>query len=196
MTPHPRYSALAAKMRKLVSSGTTAARADIVFRYSFRKYATATEMMSGTGAFKAGGRWNAPNTFHGVYCASNPDLANREYFASCRIAGIPEHTRMPLVGIAVEVNLAQVLDLRDPAILKRLGVTQTALNADQWRDEMDAGRESLCQAIGRTAKEAGVEALLVASAQATNSNEHNLVLIIENAPPGSKKWRVMKGHKK
>jgi len=193
LIPNLRYRSLSVQMRKLILSGPGSAFSAIVYRYVSRKYAATREIMSGAGSFKAGGRWNFPNTYHAVYCASTADLANREYFASCRIAGIPEYTRMPLVGMAIEVNLAQVLDLRAPAILDRLGASPDLLNEDKWREKTDAGMESLCQAIGRAAKDVGFEAVLAPSAQATNQDDYNIVLIIENARPGSKKWRVLKG---
>jgi hypothetical protein len=78
----------------------------------------------------------------------------------------------------------------------RLGVTPAQLNADRWREETDLGRESLSQALGRAAQRAGFEALLVPSAQARSTAEFNVVLIIENAEPQSKKWSVMRGNRK
>jgi RES domain-containing protein len=193
MIPYSHYPDFLAVIRSLVTDGRAGPWNGIFYRYTSTKYATGARMMSGSGAFQAGGRWNAPRAFHAVYCASNPELANREYFAGYRAAGFPIHKALPLVGKAVRVALDRVLDFQDPAVLGRLGITPDQLARDRWKEATDAGRESLCQALGRAAFEAGVEALLVASAYGQDSGDYNLVLILENAPPDSGKWTVVRG---
>lgn len=193
MIPHAHYGHFLKTMRELVLDGTAGPWSGIIYRYVASRFAPAGRIMSGTGAFLAGGRWNAPRTFHAVYCASNPELANREYFAGYRAAGLPLHQAMPLAGKAVVADLVSVLDLRDTKIQARLGVSQEKLDRDNWKAATDAGQESLCQALGRAAHEAGVEGLLVRSAHARDPGDFNIVLIIENAPAGSGKWAVMRG---
>lgn len=89
----------------------------------------------------------------------------------------------------MKMNAALALDLRDVDILKRLQITKEQIEEDRWIDAIDSGSESLCQAIGRAASASAIEILLVPSAQDPTLEEFNIVLIVENAPPGSGKWR-------
>ncbi|MBN1476744.1 RES family NAD+ phosphorylase [Candidatus Sumerlaeota bacterium] len=196
MNEHTKFTSLHAKIRGIATAGSAKAFAGVIYRYTSSKHRTAQQMMSGIGAHRAGGRWNAPGTFHPVYCASNPALANREHFASCSRAGLPLHSVMPLMGKAVRVNLSMVLDLRDSGVLKQLGVTTSQLRADRWREATDSGDESLCQAIGRAAFLAGFEGLITPSAEAEKSGDFNIVLVLENAPESSGKWFVLRGGSK
>ena len=189
MIPHPKYDKIYEKMSK--ADWTYQPWQGVVFRYVSSKYSSPSKMMSGMGAFLAGGRWNAPLSYHAVYCSSSPDLANREYFASCRLAGFASETVMPLTGKAVEANFASALDIRSKIVLKLLGVSLLQLQADPWSKLTEANRESLCQCIGRVAFETGCEAIIAPSAHGVTRLDFNLVLILENADKTSGKWKVL-----
>lgn len=96
---------------------------------------------------------------------------------------------MPLAGYAIELQPMRVLNLCDEAVRSALGVTLAQLTADDWKGATDRGSESLCQALGRAAKDAGYEALHVPSAEATIPGEYNVVIIVENCVPNH--WKVL-----
>jgi len=128
-----------------------------------------------------------------VYCASSPDLANREYLAGFVAAGLPVHKAMPLTGKAIAVELSLMLDLLDPAVLARLGIETEEIHADPWRRFTDRGEESLCQGLGRAAWKAGVEAIRAPSVCCVDATDFGVVLIMEVLGTFPDKWRILNG---
>jgi len=84
---------------------------------------------------------------------------------------------------SVTVQLQHVLNLTIGEVRQTLRVGEQRIRDDDWRAQQDAGNESLTQAIGRAAKEAGLEGLLVPS----SARRHgvNLVFFPENRQPRS-----------
>jgi RES domain-containing protein len=74
------------------------------------------------------------------------------------------------VFAGVKLTLQKVLDLTEPMILRRLGVTRELLTHEDWRAIQDAGGESRTQVIGRAAFHAGFEGLIVPSARWETGN--------------------------
>ncbi|MBX7256180.1 MAG: RES family NAD+ phosphorylase [Candidatus Hydrogenedentes bacterium] len=190
MNPHPKYTEILQGILRILKHGVTP-WSGVVYRYASSKYSSDVKILSGIGAYRAGGRWNPPNTFHAVYCASSPGLAHAEYLSTYRIAGIPLSRSHPVTGKALEVNGATALDLRDTGILSQLSLSLRQLKEDRWKVAIDEGRESLCQAVGRAAFTSGVEILLTPSILKPHSEDFNVVLIIENAQTPSEKCRVL-----
>jgi RES domain-containing protein len=180
LVPHPDGARLAAALDPLVDVGALLPLAAIIYRFCLQRYAHPDTLVSGAGALKAGGRWNAPGAFRAVYCASSLELGLREYTASAVSAGTDITRLLPLAAFAVRVDLARLLDLTSPDVLAALGVTADQLVADPWSAANREGRESLCQAIGRAAFMAGVEALRTPSRHASTPGDCNIVLLPGN----------------
>jgi len=185
--PHPRFE----KIRSYIAKIKLNSYDGVVFRYVSSKYASSSNLLSGTGAFRAGARWNPIQAFKAVHCASTADLAHQEYLAAFRKAGINDEAAFPLTGKAIQVNLDKTIDLREESLLKKNGISKEQIKADEWQNTKK-GEESLCQAIGRCCFEVGIEGLLVPSAQSANSDEYNVVLIVDNIEPGEGKLKILR----
>ncbi|MBX9677791.1 MAG: RES domain-containing protein [Gemmataceae bacterium] len=79
-------------MSRLLDSATPFAHT--VFRSTSPKYATETDMFSGKGAEKSGGRRNPPGVA-AVYASLTPETAMAETLAHHRYYGIPIENAMP-----------------------------------------------------------------------------------------------------
>jgi RES domain-containing protein len=141
-----------------------------VYRSTSPKYASRDDLATGAGAKAAGGRWNAPGSFHTIYAALEPETALAEALAHFRRFRISLSSAMPRVLAALEVKLNRVLDLRIGVVRNTLRVAQARLSAEQWWKKQKLGREALTQALGRLAWEAGWEGMLVASAARRRGN--------------------------
>lgn len=67
------------------------------------------------------------------------------------------------------MKLTKVLDLTDPDIRLAIGVTESDLKME-WDEVQRAGGEAHTQSIGRLAREAGFEAIIVPSARHSGAN--------------------------
>lgn len=113
-----------------------------------------------------GGRYNPKGTFGALYCGETPVVCGaevRKATAGRRLG--------PFVLATVRVDLQRVLDLTDHAVLQRLGLRPDDLVGSDWGPT---------QELGRRAREAGFEALLVPSAAAPGAN---LVLFLDHLDP-------------
>ena len=133
------------------------------FRMAGPSYTTASDFVSGTGAFNGGGRWNPPKVMKVVYASADPVTAMHEAVEHYRYFGIPIAEGFPKVTAAISVKLETVLDLTNHAITAHLPDSMNTLKVEDWRAEMNHGNESMSQAMGRAAFEAGLEGLLVPS---------------------------------
>lgn len=185
VTPHPDYKSILAAVRAVAPSpfdGT-------VFRYAKLRYARTRDITSGVGAALNGGRWNAPGTFKTVYGALDSATAHAEHKGYASYAKTPEASLLPLLLVAIDAKgLTRVLDLTDAAVRRTLKVALKDLVNTDWRAANLRGEEALTQAIGRAARKAGFEALLVPSAQAAKGP--NLVFFPRRGGP---KLVVQKG---
>jgi len=77
-----------------------------------------------------------------------------------------------------ECDLTKTLDLTSPHICALLGVSVNKIKTSDWRKAINAGKESVTQAIGRAAVESGLEALLVPSMHA--DKDFNVVIFPDN----------------
>lgn len=85
--------------------------------------------------------------------------------------------------VSVKVELSQVLNLAISEVRRSLRLGEQRIRSDDWRKHQDAGKESLTQAVGHAAQEAGLEGLLVPSAACRHGI--NLVFFPANRKPGS-----------
>lgn len=138
------------------------------------KYANSSDLLTGEGAKKFGGRWNPPGLFGAVYGSLDPYAALAETVGSYGHYSIPFEQRLPLVLVAIRCELRLVLDLADGKVRSQLGVSlQRFLDCD-WQEAQDKNSEGITQAIGRLAWESKIEAIFVPSARL--KNEKNLVI--------------------
>ena len=92
-----------------------------VFRQVNRNYLS--QALSGLGAQRIGGRWNPPHSFRTIYLSLAVETVLAEFKASLgpgrdALAMAKHH-----VLVHVGVDVASIADLRDAAILRRLGLS-------------------------------------------------------------------------
>lgn len=156
--------------------------AGVGYRSSTPKYANETDLLTGEGSKRNGGRWN-PAGISMVYLSLTPETAMAETFAHHRYYGIPVEDAMPRTFVAVDVNLQSVLDLRDGKLRQRLRVSEERILAVDWRKELRAGSQPLTQRIGLVAREICLEGLIVPSA--VDADGHNLLVFPDKLQAGS-----------
>ena len=157
--PHPSYRRILGAVQSL------AAHAQPLSGVWYRCVETsfAHEIVSGEGARVHGARWNPIGSFRTVYLSGTPETALEEYLARARRMQWPDHRSLPMVMAGVEVNVRRVLDLRAPgaaAVIEPLLKIERA----HWRSTQSR-REAMSQAIGRAARDAGLQGLLAPSQQ-------------------------------
>jgi RES domain-containing protein len=145
-----------------------------LYRACTPQYANSRDLLTGAGAFKFGGRWNTPNTFHMVYLSLHLEAAIAETLGLAGHYGFDPATRLPMTFVAVDATLDKVLDLTNASIRKSLGVTIAQLTNCPWKNDNAAGNEALTQAIGRAAFHAGLQAILVPSAVKRTTQNLNI----------------------
>jgi RES domain-containing protein len=155
----------------------------LLYRFTSIKYASRTDLLSGEGSKKCGGRWNPLGGFKTVYGSTMAETALEESFAHHRRYGIPVQTALPRVLVAVQAHLSKILDLTRGDVRRHLAISTTRMVAEDWQSEQDQGREALTQAIGRMAFVAGLEGLLVPSAAVPSGRA--LVVFPDNLAPAS-----------
>jgi RES domain-containing protein len=85
---------------------------------------------------------------------------------------------MPRVTVSVRVRVERVLDLTDGKIRSALQVSERRMLDEPWREQQQAGREALTQALGRLIHELEWEGFLVPSAASRGGV--NLILLPTN----------------
>lgn len=185
--PHPDTTRLRERMRILLApakpwSGTW-------YRASTAEFANRQDLLTGTGSRLTGGRWNVPGAFNAVYGCLEPETAMAEALANYRGYGIPISEAMPLVFVAVSVELQAVVDFTDRESQRILGVTARAMRSTPWRALQEQGREAVTQALGRIAWEERAEGILVPSARVAGAV--NVVLFPGRRRAGSS-WRIQR----
>ena len=152
------------------------------FRSAGVKYANEGDMISGAGASYNGGRWNPPGIL-AVYASLDPITAVKESYQGFLKFGFESASIKPRVMAGIELNVSTLLDLTDSGVRRKIEFSYTELVSEDWHAIQSEGDESWTQAIGRGAKEAGFEGLLVPSAQ--NRRGENVVIYPENLLPKS-----------
>ena len=147
-----------------------------IYRSATPKYANSSDLLTGEGSKKFGGRWN-PVGLAAVYGSFTPQTALEETLAHSRYYNLPVHAAMPRTFVAIEFSVQKVLDLTNGRIRQALAVSEKRLLGCDWRREMARGKTAISQQVGAAAAAAGFEALLVRSAAADTGE--NLVIFVE-----------------
>lgn len=134
-----------------------------VYRVAGPRHTTANDIVSGVGAFLAGGRWNPIGEMKVVYLSQTPETAMMEALEHCRYYGVPISNAFPKVTVAVSVVLERFLDLTDANLFASLPISILELIAEDWRALMSRNLESASQSLGWAAFAAGLQGLRVPS---------------------------------
>lgn len=156
--------------------------AETVYRSVSPKYATESDLLTGIGSQRYGGRWN-PRGLAVVYNSLTPETAMAETLAHYRYYGIPIEDAMPRTFVAVVLSLKSVLDFRQAAVRRRLQISLDRILTADWRKAVCAGHAPITQLLGQAAAEVGLEGLIVPSI--ADLRGHNLLVFPQNLKPGS-----------
>lgn len=137
----------------------------VVFRNSPQRYATEQGVISTAGSRMVGGRYNVPHEFGVLYLSCDVHTCTEELEFAARNEGAKVEEKLPRTFTGIKVELEKVLDLTDAGVRRKLGITKKVLVETNWLKENSEGKEATTQVIGRVAKGAGFEALLVPSAR-------------------------------
>ncbi len=157
--PNPRYSEFVSRLSKM--SPKPARWAGVTFRSVELEHAAPEQILSGEGSLKFGGRWNAPESFPVVYSSNRPGTAAEEAFQLAQDYDLSPDDLKPRLTCGIEWNLSLVIDLTGK-------ILPAWLKLADWIEENfsrinDSGSETLCQALGRAARNSGASALLCPS---------------------------------
>lgn len=159
--PNVRYAEFVSRLRGI--SPAPGSWQGVAFRSVALEYGKPEQITSGEGSLKFGGRWNAPGTFSVVYASTRPGTAIEEAFhLAAEYEFMPDHLK-PRLTCGIEWKLGRVLDLTDKNL-------PGWLKLEKWMRENFArinhhGSETLCQALGRAARNLGMSAILYPSAR-------------------------------
>ena len=157
--PNPRYSEFVYRLGKM--SPKPARWTGVTFRSVELEHAAPEQILSGEGSLKFGGRWNAPGSFPVIYSSTRPGTAVEEAFQLAADYDLSPDDLKPRLTCGIEWNLSRVIDLTRKTLSPWLQLAD-------WMEENfarinDSGSETLCQALGRAARNSGVSALLCPS---------------------------------
>jgi len=159
--PNIRYAEFVSRLRGI--SPAHGAWQGVTFRSVALEYGKPEQITSGEGSLKFGGRWNAPGTFSVVYASTRPGTAIEEAFCLATEYEVMSDDLKPRLTCGIEWKLARVLDLTNKNLPNWLKLEKW-MQEDFGRINHD-GREALCQALGRAARNLGISAILYPSAR-------------------------------
>lgn len=119
-----------------------------LYRVAGPRHTTAEAIVSGMGAFLAGGRWNPPGEMKVVYMSREPETATKESLEHFRYHGLPISSALPKVMVAVRVKVERLLDLTDAVNSGELPISMAELVAEDWRALMSRNVEPASQTLG------------------------------------------------
>ena len=118
------------------------------------------EADSDQGALEHGGRYNPRREFGALYLSESPAACQTEMQQRPGVRVRYWHAR-------IKVRVAKALDLTDPSTRDKLGIVEEDLVSDDW---------TFTQDLGRAARRAGFDALIVPSA----TGEHHNLLVFKD----------------
>jgi RES domain-containing protein len=164
------------KLRKKLTSlrQSPCSMKSVAFRSTGLKYASETDLISGSGAAYYGGRWN-PIRMRAIYASLDPVTAATEAFQQFLNYGFPlSGTIKPRVIAGIEFKCSVLLDLTQAAIRRSLGIRLDDILKEPWLEKQRNGTPVLTQSIAVQAVAVGFEGILTFSAQ--NRKGMNIVI--------------------
>ena len=159
--PNPRYAEFVYRLGRL--SPKPAPWKGITFRSVELEHASPEQMLSGKGSLKHGGRWNAPETFPVIYSSTRPGTALDEAFRLATDYELAPDDLKPRLTCGIEWDLSRVVDITGANLPAWLKLGEWML--ENFSRINDSGFETLCQALGRAARNSGLSAILCPSAR-------------------------------
>ena len=141
-----------------------------LFRFVDPRFCSAADIVSGNGGLHASGRWNLHGAMRISYTAVEPETALAEALANARYYQLPLSTALPRVLVSLILRATRVLDLRNSACRRELGISLNVITGTDWRRSNQEGIEAVTQAWGQAFATAGFEALIVSSAAADGTS--------------------------
>lgn len=160
-TTHPRFTELL-KWAVRMAGECVEFEAEL-FRVAGPRHTSAKEIVSGIGAFRAGGRWNPIGVMNVVYLSVEPETAMRESLEHFRYNRLPVSKAFPKVTVSVAVKVGKMLDLTNPDLASRLPISLSELMSEDWRALVSRGTQPGSQAVGVACFQAGIQAVQVPS---------------------------------
>jgi RES domain-containing protein len=148
----------------------TAEYRGVAFRNVSQRFATTLDALSTRGSRAWGGRFNVATEFGVLYLSCDLQTCLNELEHAARYEGVFVEEKLPRTIVGVRVILKNVLDLTNPLTRKKLKLSKRILIDTEWIKENVMGKEAATQIIGRVAKAAGFEAILVPSARCSGKN--------------------------
>src|SRR5438552_2998491 len=109
MAPHPEALRLERALARCLS--LAGPWSGDLFRFAAPRWATQDHLITGVGAFMAGGRWHSKGACAAVYASLDPQTALAEALANCNRYGLEQRDIMPKTLNAIIAQLHKVLDL-------------------------------------------------------------------------------------
>ncbi|MFN0095798.1 MAG: RES domain-containing protein [Dehalococcoidia bacterium] len=124
----------------------------------YRHTAPHRDPLSTIGAQLNGGRWNPKDLFGALYLADSQETCQAEFERMAESQGLSPADFLPRDLHVLEVSGLVVLDLRDPSIRARIGLSDAILSADGWKP---------CQDVAAAAHFLGFGGIVAPSATGT-----------------------------
>ena len=105
-----------------------------MFVYRIVKTETRTNDLSGTGAFKTGGRWNSKGTYM-LYTSENSSLAYLETLVHFDEANYPPDLFIVKIEINDKAPIYTLPEKSYPAGWMQVGLLENKLMGDEWMGE-------------------------------------------------------------
>ena len=154
----------------------------IAFRSVAMAHANESDIISGTGAARFGGRWN-PRGVRAIYASLDPITAAEESYQRFANYGISSSRIKPRAFVGLRLELCKTLSLTDARIRRKLGFSLRDLVNENWLSIQESGNEAWTQTVGRCCHDLGMEAMICPSAASRNGS--NIVIFPTNLKPTS-----------
>ena len=174
---NPEYERIAAATTRLFEAGAGVRFQGFVYRAAHQAYAKLPDLISGQGSMLNGSRWNAPGAMRVLHAADSPEHAISEALANYRRFGIPVPGDLHIVVRAIQIDVRNVLDLRDGSVRHALRVSEDRMLGANWEHENAIGEEAISQAVGRAVAAAGFCGMLAPSAAVARTT--NTVVFVD-----------------
>ena len=134
------------------------------FRAVSQRFASQRDIISSEGSKKYGGRFNFKGTFEVLYLSCDAHTCIEEVTRATEAAKFNVAESLPRTIVGIKLKLSRILDLTNSKVRRAIGIRKSVLIEKDWEQTQGVNVEAITQSIGRFAKEAGFEAILVPSA--------------------------------